>query len=275
MTTNRKFSRPFCSLVAALLFVQIAVGQPAQISAIDSQPVEISTERTVAVTFPFSITSVDRGSQQILAQKAKGTQNVLLLKAAQKDFKPTSLIVITSDGALYSFDVSYWDQPNSLTVLSPRSAGTVQNDNDINENLIDKAIELAKQHPSHPLKRSKNGGMSATVEGLYIKDEFILLGLMFENESVIDYDVESIRMLVGDRKQVKRTASQLVEILPLKVSQELGQIKGSEQKSIVLVIPKMTLSKGKRFCVETTEKRGARKLRISLSAKQLRRLSAL
>ena len=110
---------------------------------------------------------------------------------------------------------------------------------------------------------------------LFIKEQLMLLSVSLDNQSAINYDVESLRMFVGDRRQVKRTASQQDEIVPLRTSFELTQVKGSEQKSLVIVIPKITLPKAKRFTIEVTEKGGARQLQISLNAKQLRRVSAL
>lgn len=276
MTINKSYYPIICSLLAAMLFTQPASAQPIQIFAIEAHPIEISAERTVAVSFPFAITSVDRGSTQILAQKAKGTQNVLLLKAAQKDITPTSLIVITSDGTIHSFEVSYLDIPSSLTVLSnPISNRNAKSNNGINEGQINEAIDLAIQHPSNLRKRSHNGGVSVALEGLFIKDQLMLLRVSLDNQSAIDYDVESIRMFVGDRRQVKRTASQHDEISPLKTSLQLDQVRGPEQKSLVIVIPKMTLPKAKSFTIEVTEKGGARQLQVRLNAKQLRRVSAL
>lgn len=276
MKINKRYYPIISSLLAALLFTQPASAQPTQIFAIDSHPIEVSAERTVAVSFPFAITSVDRGSTQILAQKAKGTQNVLLLKAAQKDITPTSLIVITSDGAIHNFEVSYRDQPSSLTVLSnPTSRRDAKSADGSDEHQISQAIDLAIQHPSNLRKRSSNGGVSAALEGLFIKEQLMLLRVSLGNQSAINYDVESLRMFVGDRRQLKRTASQQDEIVPLRTSFQLDQVKGSEQKSLVIVIPKITLPKAKRFTIEVTEKGGARQLQIGLNARQLRRVSAL
>jgi conjugative transposon TraN protein len=276
MKINKAYYPIICLLLAALTFTQVAHAQQIQIFAIEAHPIEISAERTVAVSFPFAITSVDRGSTQILAQKAKGTQNVLLLKAAQKDIPPTSLIVITSDGAIYSFEVSYLDEPSSLIVLSNQaSSRNAKSVNGIDEHQISQAIDLASQHPSNLRKRSSNGGISADLEGLFIKEELMLLRVSLDNQSAIDYDVQSIRMFVGDRRQFKRTASQHYEIASLRASSELNQVKESEQKSLILVIPKMTLPKAKRFIIEITEKGGARQLQIGLNARQLRRVSAL
>ena len=276
MPTNPTYFRIIYALLAALLSITVATAQPTQIFTIESHPVEISAERTVAVSFPFSITSVDRGSTEILAQKAKGTQNVLLLKAAQKEIRPTSLIVITSDGTIHSFELSYRHQPSSLTVLSdPTSSRNAKSVDLRDERQISEAIDLASRHPSNMQKRSSDGGVSAALEGLFIKEQLMMLRVSLDNQSAIDYDVESIRMFARDRRQVKRTASQHEEIVPLKTSFALNQVKGSEQKSLVIVIPKMTLPKGKRFTIEVTEKGGARHLHISLNARQLRPVSAL
>ncbi|MDR6809684.1 conjugative transposon TraN protein [Dyadobacter sp. BE34] len=276
MKSNKAYYPIICSLLAALFFTQPAPAQPIQFFAIESHPVEISAERTVAVIFPFSITSVDRGSTQILAQKAKGTQNVLLLKAAQKDIPPTSLIVITSDGAIYSFEVSYRKEPSSLILLSnPASSRSAKSVSGIDERQISEAIDLASRHPTNLKKRSSGGGVSAVLEGLFISEQLMLLRVSLDNKSAIDYEVESVRMFVADRRQVKRTASQHSEILPVKMSVELSQVKGSEQRSLVIAIPKMTLPRAKQFTIEVHEKGGARHLRIKLNARQLRGVSAL
>ena len=276
MKNKCKYFQITCWLILALIFIQIANAQPAQIFAIESHPVEVSAERTVAISFPFSITSVDRGSNQILAQKAKGTQNVLLLKAVQKQIVPTSLIVITSDGAIHSFELSYHDQPNSLILQAGGSSRQeAKSTNGLDEHQIGAAIDLASQHPSNIRKRANNGGIYASLDGLFIKDELMLLRVEITNGSLIDYELESIRMFVGDRRQVKRTASQREEIFPLKSSSDWDQINASEQKSLVLVIPKMTLAKEKRFSIEVKENSGARHLELTLTGKQLRRVSAL
>lgn len=276
MKNKGKYIQITCWSMLAILFVHVATAQPAQIFAIESHPVEISAERTIALSFPFSITSVDRGSNQIIAQIAKGTRNVLLLKAVQKQIAPTSLIVITSDRVIHSFEVSYHDQPNSLTLQSNGSSiQQAKSADDLNDQQISQAIDLARQHPSNVRKRASNGGIYAGLDGLFIKGELMLLRLEIANESLIDYELESIRMFASDRRQVKRTASQRDEIFPLTSSSDWDQINASEQKSLVLAIPKMTLPKEKRFSIEVKENGGARHLNLTLTGKQLRRVSAL
>lgn len=70
---------------------QAAIGIP-------SRHLEIAFLKTTNIVFPFAIKSVDRGSKDILAQKAGGIENILQLKAAKEDFPETNLTVVTADG---------------------------------------------------------------------------------------------------------------------------------------------------------------------------------
>jgi hypothetical protein len=76
----------------------------------------ITWNKTTNLLFPYGIRSVDRGSPDVLAQKAKGTENILLVKASKENFAETNLSVITSDGKLYSFILRYSNNPSLLNI---------------------------------------------------------------------------------------------------------------------------------------------------------------
>ena len=71
----------------------------------------ITTNKTTSLIFPFTIKHVDRGTRDILVQQVKEADNILLVKAAVKDFPQTNLTVITSDGSTYDFLVDYENKP--------------------------------------------------------------------------------------------------------------------------------------------------------------------
>lgn len=78
---------------------------------------EVTFSKTVHVIFPAPIRYVDLGSADLLAAKADGTENVLRVKAALRDFsRESNLSVITEDGAYYTFNVKYADEPVKLSV---------------------------------------------------------------------------------------------------------------------------------------------------------------
>ena len=57
-----------------------------EMSTIEPFHLNITYSKTTHLLFPFAIISIDRGSKDILAQKAKGVENVLQIKAAKPDF---------------------------------------------------------------------------------------------------------------------------------------------------------------------------------------------
>lgn len=79
-------------------------------------PLEITYFKTTNIIFPSAIMGVDRGSKDVLAQKAKGAANILQLKAARDSFPETNLTVITADGKLNSFVINYNPKPFVLNI---------------------------------------------------------------------------------------------------------------------------------------------------------------
>ena len=78
---------------------------------------EVTFNKTVHIIFPATIKYVDLGSADILAGKADGSENVLRVKAALRDFsRETNLAVITDDGSYYTFNVKYADEPTKLNI---------------------------------------------------------------------------------------------------------------------------------------------------------------
>lgn len=49
---------------------------------------QIGYSKTTSIVFPYPIKSIDKGSADVLVQKAKGVENILLVKAARQYFFP-------------------------------------------------------------------------------------------------------------------------------------------------------------------------------------------
>ena len=78
---------------------------------------EVTFYKTVHIIFPSAIKYVDLGSADIIAGKADGSENVLRVKAALRDFsRETNLAVITEDGSYYTYNVKYADEPVKLNI---------------------------------------------------------------------------------------------------------------------------------------------------------------
>lgn len=246
--------------------------------AASTLPVQVSDASTVSISFPCAVKSLDRGSAELLAQRVKEQDNIVLLKAARKDISPTSLIVITEDGKLHAFEAIYQQRP-SATALSlldrQKTAATMDAYKPVDKAQIRHQITLAETAAANLHITEKAGGFSAAIEGFYVAGPFMFVRLSLENRSVIGYDALPLSIFTEDQKRLKRSASQKDQI-PLQAGSELpAQIKPSEQKTFVLAFAKLTIAESKRISIHIAERGGARNLTLHLKAKHFRNIRTL
>jgi hypothetical protein len=115
---------------------------------------------------------------------------------------------------------------------------------------------------------SRNGKMKLQIRGIYTHGEAIFFSLRLINRSPLDYDVDSIRFsLTQKEKGVHPATSRLrVKILtPVYVYDSTTLIKGYGRVASVIVLPRLTLGRGKRLLIEVLEKNGGRQLQVQAS----------
>lgn len=239
------------------------------------QTVEVSCRKTSNIIFPYSIKSVDRGSQDILVQKAVGVENILQLKGAKSHFQQTNLSVVTGDGEFHSFLVNYADDPVKLNYSIPRVSehdfnrklvdGKTLNEKDIEDN-----IRLVRQlKPDFAGPKHKKYGVQMTLIGFYIQDDLYYLLLSLENRSTVSYDLDGLRFFVREKKQAKRTAIQEIELSPVCLVGEKETVQAQESQRIIAVLPKFTIPEKKEFLLEVQELGGGRHLRLRMGNRHL------
>lgn len=252
---------------AILLFAIEANSQP----FVELQPVEITFNKTSSIVFPASITSVDRGSRDVLVQKAKGVNNVLQLKAGRINFNETNLTVITADGKLHHFLVQYADHPKVFTVslhaTSPsntidtpllfQTEVTTAAMNVIAENILMLPKRL-------PIKRTAHYGMRVFLKGIYIQDNVMYYHLTIANNSNIPFHTEMLSLYTRDKQKVKRTATQEVAEVPLYVYGNTGEVKGKASQDVVIALSEFTIPEAKLLVIELMEKKGGRHLALNV-----------
>ncbi len=255
-------------LLALLCFVCFGAGAQVTSPHAITQEIQISYSNTTSLVFPHPILSVDRGSADILAQKAKGVQNVLQLKAAQEDFSKTNLTVITSDGMLYCFSLCYEEHPPLLTFsfASMQHPGKIVLDDElINAEEVKRNAELAlHERSTSTIYKQEEYGIGLALTGRYIHDDIIYYRIRLSNTSPISYDIGQLRFFVRDQKRSKRTASQEIEILPVAVIPDAMKIAAHSDLTIVYALPKFTIPDKKNLIIELAEKHGGRHLQLKL-----------
>lgn len=241
--------------------------------------ITISFNKTSNLIFPYPIVSVDRGSSSILAQKAKGAENILQIKAGKLNFPQTNLSVITTDARLYSFLVDYSDYPSILNVrffqdTLPAPAPVKLSDMLLNTQLLNSIKDSVQKsnpflHYSTVEQKSK-----LTLHSIYIAENVLWFNLQIKNKSLIDYTPGYIRVFVRDKKRAKRTAIQEKELLPI-YSSPSTLIEGRGTKNIVIAFPSFTIPKNQELVIQVGEKNGGRSLVLTLSHKAILRARLL
>ncbi len=213
--------------------------------------ISITSDKTTSLIFPFTIKHVDRGTKDILVQQVMEAKNILLVKAAIKNFSATNLSVVTEDGTLYGFDINYEADPlrliYHLPVKDPESASFYAKD------ILDNPANI------HGIKDHSWGVMSK-VTGIYVKDNIIYYQLKIINKSAIDYDLDFLHFYLSDKKKIKRTAFQENEILPVITAGNTKSIKANSSSVIVAAIKKFTIPNGSQLVIDIREQDGGRNL---------------
>lgn len=246
----------------------------------ESDSLYIGYSKTTTIVFPYAIKTVDKGSQDVLTQKAKGMENILHIKAAQQGFIQTNLTVITADAKLYSFVVNYDEESPQLNLSmdkakskSPEIYFSEQSENE--EELINYS-KLAFYH-----KNKIAGAMKKKYEikfqlnGIYIRGDILYYKTRVVNNSRINYDIDQLRFFIRDSRKIKRTASQEIEIIPILIHNNVSTINGESEETTVFALPKFTIPDKKHLVIQLMEKNGGRHIELQLKNTKLLRLTVL
>ncbi|QKJ30299.1 conjugative transposon protein TraN [Mucilaginibacter mali] len=267
--------------VFLMLFILKGLAQSvAPAKPVNSYPLAVTFNKTTNLVFPYAIKSVDRGSRDILVQKAIGVENILQVKAGKQGFTETNLTVVTADGSLYPYLVSYTDSPVNLNLLfsnpqvSPETVAVFDKDSPTDEIALRSKKVIARERTLKGASDHKYD-IVLDMKGLFVHGGEMYFQLALQNNSAIDYDVQSLRFFIRDQKKSKRTASQEVEVMP---DYRLGNadiISHLSEQTICIAVPKFTIPDKKYLAIELMEKNGGRHLSLYIRNKQLVRAGQL
>jgi len=237
-------------------------------SSIPLYPLQISLDKTTTIIFPYSIISVDLGSQDVLAQKAKGIENVLQLKANKKDFHQTNVSVFTADGKLYPFMVTYFPDPSTLNLSFATSPVVQITDEPLNPALLDSVAKLISVQKQFLHKKTYNEDVRLTLKGIYINENLLWLSFDIRNYSLIEYRPDYLQFSIRDKRQAKRTAIQETRLTPVYMS-PFPAIPGHEHKQWIIGFKHFTIPRDKRLICEISEAQNGRLLILMIRHRSL------
>lgn len=247
---------------------------------------EVTFYKTVHIIFPSAIKYVDLGSADIIAGKADGSENVLRVKAALRDFsRETNLAVITEDGSYYTYNVKYADEPVKLNI---EMKDFLHDGESVNRPNNSQEVYLKELGSESPLlvrlimksihkddKRlvkhigCKRFGIQYILKGIYTHNGLLYFHTELKNSSNVPFTVDFVSFKVVDRKVAKRTAIQEQVIVPLRAYNYVTEIGGKSRERTVFTLPKFTLPDDKQLVVEINEQNGGRHQQFTVTNAEL------
>lgn len=247
---------------------------------------EVTFYKTVHIIFPSAIKYVDLGSADIIAGKADGSENVLRVKAALRDFsRETNLAVITEDGSYYTYNVKYADEPAKLNI---EMKDFLHDGEAVNRPNNSQEVYLKELGSESPLlvrlimksihkddKRlvkhigCKRFGIQYILKGIYTHNGLLYFHTELKNSSNVPFTVDFVSFKVVDRKVAKRTAIQEQVIVPLRVYNYVTEVGGKSRERTVFTLPKFTLPDDKQLVVEINEQNGGRHQQFTVTNAEL------
>ena len=248
--------------------------------------VEVTFAKTVHIIFPATIKYVDLGSADIIAGKADGSENVLRVKAALRDFsRETNLAVITEDGSYYTFNVKYADEPTKLNI---EMKDFLHDGEAVNRPNNSQEVYLKELGSESPLlvrlimksihkddKRlvkhigCKRFGIQYLLKGIYTHNGLLYFHTELKNSSNVPFTVDFVSFKVVDRKVAKRTAIQEQVIVPLRAYNYVTEIGGKSRERTVFTLPKFTLPDDKQLVVEINKQNSGRHQQFTVTNAEL------
>lgn len=275
---------PICLLLAsAPAMAQLAFVLPMTNASIrPSYAIQVSANKTTHIIFPYEIRYADLGSKEIAGEAVEKAGNVFRLKATgQNQFMETNLTIVTSDGRLFSFLVSYKEHPDAVTydltkmLLDGDVSKSAKVSSGSQARLADnlnKQGELA-MHSRRKIRHIgyRTQGMNLFLKNILYKDDVMYLVLGMDNESKLDYQIDYLRTYVMQLKKAgESSATQDVPVDPIKVFDASEVVISRHDELVkVIAIQRLTLEKDRRLIVQVGEEAGGRQLSITIGPEEL------
>jgi conjugative transposon TraN protein len=266
-----------CLILFTVLLFHGCFSEPAvSQTTIASYPVSICCNKTTNLVFPYAIKGVDRGSREILAQKATGAENVLQLKAARANFSATNLSVITADGKLFSFLLSYSESPKTLNISfsGDSTENIIKNTvllsaEKINAYILESDAASVLRQKAFLKKKASAEKILLTLTGIFVKDNLLWFVLKLSNHSLMNFKGDLLNCTIIDRQKAARTAVQET-VLPLVYSPVFPMaIDAKSKKVFAIALASFSIARDKEMILRLSEPGGSRSIALRLKPKIL------
>ena len=233
------------------------------IPATAKEKILVNSEVTTHIVMPENIKMVDLSTTKIIGNQC--ADNIVRIKPfIEADSVPThyregelmGTLTLIGERHLAQYDVVYTAAPaRAASIHRVPYAGL---DSYINPEVSMPQSEMARyawavygSGRKYNQVVSKANGMKAIVNNIYSIGDYFFIDYSLQNSTKIGYDIAEVRVKLTDKKEVKATNSQTVELSPV-YSLNLAR-KFKKNYRNVLVLDKLTFPDEKVLRIEISE----------------------
>ncbi len=233
------------------------------IPATAKEKILVNSEVTTHIVMPENIKMVDLSTTKIIGNQC--ADNIVRIKPfIEADSVPTlyregelmGTLTLIGERHLAQYDVVYTAAPSrAASIHRVPYAGL---DSYINPEVSMPQSEMARyawavygSSRKYNQVVSKANGMKAIVNNIYSIGDYFFIDYSLQNSTKIAYDIAEVRVKLTDKKEVKATNSQTVELSPV-YSLNLAK-KFKKNYRNVLVLDKLTFPDEKVLRIEISE----------------------
>lgn len=233
------------------------------IQATAKEKILVNSEVTTHIVMPENIKMVDLSTTKIIGNQC--ADNIVRIKPfIEADSVPThyregelmGTLTLIGERHLAQYDVVYTASPSrAASIHRVPYAGL---DSYINPEVSMPQSEMARyawavygSGRKYNQVVSKANGMKAIVNNIYSIGDYFFIDYSLQNSTKIAYDIAEVRVKLTDKKEVKATNSQTVELSPV-YSLNLAR-KFKKNYRNVLVLDKLTFPDEKVLRIEISE----------------------
>ena len=267
-------------MLLGLLLLAIGLSLRAQepgfhLEGMASRSLPVTGRKMTNVIFPMDIAAGVRVSREVLVQKVKGVENVLELKALKREFAATNLSVYGKDGRLYSFVLHYVEDTTVLDYRVVRDGDIAGADVrltgwPVNEDRLRVDARMLAERRGFLRRRATANGLGLALKGIWLRDSLLWLSLEVRERTLMGVSTGSVRIYSEDRRKVKRTATQELDITPA-YTELIGGLPGLGRRATAVALHPFVLPRGKRLVIAVENEAGDRQVLLQVKGKVLLR----
>jgi conjugative transposon TraN protein len=216
----------------------------------------VNEDVTTHIIMPENIKLVDISTAKMVGNQC--TDNMVRIKprGRMSENELAGTVTLIGERHLAQYEMVYTDMPTkarSSYVISQEELSRYDNPNVLmpEQDMAAYAWAIYSSKRKFNNIRYSASGIQAVVNNIYTIGDYFFIDYSLYNNTNIKYDIDELRIKLTDKKEVKATNSQTIELTPVYMLNKTRSFKGAYRN--VMVIEKLTFPDEKVLKLEISE----------------------